>query len=136
MKYILKEIFSTIVMFLVMFLVILGVYKYIAEPFIVDGASMEYTLRSGERLWMLKLNNIDRFDVYRIYESLQWMQFSEMPLVEKQNQVSSIIDKLTRYKEMKLGTETAKKLWIERLDYQLSFYEKLKAQLDNSSATH
>lgn len=63
MKYILKEIFSTIVMFLVMFLVILGVYKYIAEPFIVDGASMEYTLRSGERLWMLKLNNIDRFDV-------------------------------------------------------------------------
>ncbi|MRJ46831.1 signal peptidase I [Fundicoccus ignavus] len=63
MKYILKEIFSTIVIFLVMFLVILGVYKYIAEPFIVDGASMEYTLRSGERLWMLKLNNIDRFDV-------------------------------------------------------------------------
>lgn len=63
MKYILKEIFSTIVMFLVMFLVILGVYKYIAEPFIVDGASMEYTLRSGERLLMLKLNNIDRFDV-------------------------------------------------------------------------
>ena len=81
-------------------------------------------------------DNIDRFDVYRIYESLQWMQFSEMPLVEKQNQVSSIIDKLTQYKEMKLGTETAKKLWIERLDYQLSFYEKLKAQLDNSSATH
>lgn len=63
MKYILKEVFSTIVMFLVMFLVILGVYKYIAEPFFVDGASMEYTLRSGERLWMLKLNEIDRFDV-------------------------------------------------------------------------
>ena len=81
-------------------------------------------------------DNIDRFDVYRIYESLQWMQFSEMPLVEKQNQVSSIIDKLTQYKEMKLGTETAKKLWIERLDYQLSFFEKLNAQLGNSSATH
>lgn len=80
-------------------------------------------------------DNIDRFDVYRIYESLQWMQFSEMPLAEKQNQVNSIMDKLTRYKEMKPGTETAKKLWLERLDYQLSFYEKLKAQLDNSTAT-
>ena len=80
-------------------------------------------------------DNIDRFDVYRIYESLQWMQFSEMPLAEKQSQVNSIMDKLTRYKEMKLGTETAKKLWLERLDYQLSFYEKLKAQLDNSTAT-
>lgn len=79
-------------------------------------------------------DNIDRFDVYRIYESLQWMQFSEMPLAQKQSQVDSIMEKLTRYKEMKLGTETAKKLWIERLDYQLGFYDKLKAQLDNSTA--
>lgn len=78
-------------------------------------------------------DNIDRFDVYRIYESLQWMRFSEMPLTEKQSQVDSTIEKLTRYKEMRLGTETAKKLWIERLDYQLSFYAKLKAQLDNSA---
>ena len=79
-------------------------------------------------------DNIDRFDVYRIYESLQWMQFSEMPLTQKQSQVDSIMEKLTRYKEMKLGTETAKKLWIERLDYQLGVYDKLKAQLDNSTA--
>lgn len=78
-------------------------------------------------------DNIDRFDVYRVYESLQFIQFSEMPLAEKQSRVDSIIDKLTRYKEMKLGTETAKKLWIERLDYQLSFYAKLKAQLDSST---
>lgn len=63
MKYILKEIVSTVVLFAVMFFVIMGVYKYIAEPFIVDGASMEATLKSGERLWMLKLNEIDRFDV-------------------------------------------------------------------------
>ena len=79
-------------------------------------------------------DNIDRFDVYRIYESLQWMQFSEMPLAQKQSQVDSIMEKLTRYKEMKLGTETAKKLWIERLDYQLGFYDRMKAQLDSSSA--
>ena len=78
-------------------------------------------------------DNIDRFDVYRVYESLQWMQFSEMPLTEKQVQVDNIIEKLTRYKEMKLGTATAKKLWIERLEYQLSFYGKLKAQLENST---
>ena len=78
-------------------------------------------------------DNIDRFDVYRVYESLQWMQFSEMPLEKKQSEVDSIIEKLTRYKEMKLGTETAKKLWIARLDYQLSFYSRLKAQLDSST---
>ena len=79
-------------------------------------------------------DNIDRFDVYRIYESLQWIQFSEMPLAEKQERVEGIIDKLTRLKEMNLGTATAKELWIERLNYQLGFYEKLKAQLDNSTS--
>ena len=79
-------------------------------------------------------DNIDRFDVYRIYESLQYIQFSEMPLAEKQERVNSTIDKLTQYKEMNLGTETAKKLWIERLDYQLGFYAKLKDQLDNSTS--
>ena len=57
-------------------------------------------------------DNIDRFDVYRVYESLQYMNFNEMPLEEKQDRVNSIIDKLTRYKDLKLGTETAKKLWI------------------------
>ena len=81
-------------------------------------------------------DNIDRFDVYRVYESLQWIQFSEMPLAQKRSQVDSIMEKLTRYKEMKLGTQTAKKLWIERLDYQLSFYAKLKAQLESSTTIH
>ena len=78
-------------------------------------------------------DNIDRFDVYRIYESLQYIQFSEMPLAEKLERVNSTIDKLTRYKDMKLGTETAKKLWIQRLDYQLDFYARLKVQLDSST---
>ena len=78
-------------------------------------------------------DNIDRFDVYRVYESLQYMKYNEMPLEEKQDRVNSIIDKLTRYKDLKLGTETAKKLWIERLDYQLGFYDRLKAQLENST---
>ena len=78
-------------------------------------------------------DNIDRFDVYRVYESLQYMRFNEMPLSEKQDRVNSIFDKLTRYKDMRLGTETAKKLWIERLDYQLGFYGRLEAQLGRST---
>lgn len=78
-------------------------------------------------------DNIDRFDAYRIYETLQFIQFSEMRLAEKMGKVTTTIEKLTRLKEMKLGTDTAKKMWIQRLDYYLSFYEKLKAQLENSS---
>ena len=79
-------------------------------------------------------DNIDRFDAYRIHDTLRWIKFSEMPLKEKQETVISTVTRLTEYKEMKLGTATAKKLWLAQLDYYIGFYEKLKAQLNNSSA--
>ena len=79
-------------------------------------------------------DNIDRFDAYRIHDTLRWIKFSEMPLAEKRETVISTIARLTEYKEMKLGTATAKKLWLARLDYYIGFYEKLKVQLDNSTA--
>lgn len=79
-------------------------------------------------------DNIDRFDAYRIYETLEYRSFSKLNLADKREQVASTIDRLTKYKEMKLGTVTAKNLWIQRLDYYIGFYEKLKAQLDNSTA--
>ena len=79
-------------------------------------------------------DNIDRFDAYRIHDTLRWIKFSEMPLEKKRETVSSTIARLTEYKEMKLGTATAKKLWLAQLEYYIGFYEKLKAQLDNSIA--
>ena len=79
-------------------------------------------------------DNIDRFDAYRIYETLEYLSFSKMNLDNKREKVGSTIEKLNRFKEMKLGTATAKDLWIQRLDYYIGFYEKLKAQLDNSTA--
>ena len=78
-------------------------------------------------------DNIDRFDAYRIYETLEYLKFSQMGLEEKREKVISTIDRLTKYKEMKLGTATAKNLWLQRLDYYIGFYEKLNAQLDSSS---
>ena len=79
-------------------------------------------------------DNIDRFDAYRIYETLEYLEFSKMSLGDKQEKVVSTIEKLNNFKEMKLGTVTAKKLWIQRLDYYIGFYEKLKAQMDSSSS--
>ena len=79
-------------------------------------------------------DNIDRFDAYRIYDTLRWIKFNEMSLTDKREKVASTIDRLTGYKEMKMGTATAKNLWIQRLDYYIGFYEKLKAQLDSSTA--
>ena len=79
-------------------------------------------------------DNIDRFDVYRIYETLEYLKFSEMSLDKKLEKVFSTIEKLSRFQEMNLGTATAKKLWRQRLDYYIGFYEKLKAQLDGSNS--
>ena len=79
-------------------------------------------------------DNIDRFDAYRIYETLEYMDFNAMPLAQKRERVNTTIANLTRYKEMKLGTQTARNLWIQRIEYYIGFYERLKAQLDNSSS--
>lgn len=81
-------------------------------------------------------DNIDRFDAYRIYETLEYWKFSEMKLEDKREKVESMMKRLAEYKEMKLGTATAEKLWRERLDDYIGFYEKLKAQLDSSAAIY
>ena len=77
-------------------------------------------------------DNIDRFDVYRIYEILQLQKFSDMTLQQKVERVNTALARLRSLLQMKLGTATAQKLWTERLEYYISFYEKLDAQLANS----
>lgn len=77
-------------------------------------------------------DNIDRFDAYRIYETLESMKFSQMPLAEKREKVNATLEKLSRFRGAPLGTAAAKALWLARLDYYAGFYEKLKAQLDAS----
>lgn len=77
-------------------------------------------------------DNIDRFDAYRIYETLQYQKFSEVSLEEKQEIVASALTRLEKLREMKLGTRTATAIWVQRLDYYASFYEKLRDQLANS----
>ncbi len=77
-------------------------------------------------------DNIDRFDAYRIFENLKYIKFDEMPLSDKLEKVCSTIEKLENFKELKFGTPTSKKLWLERIDYYIGFYKKLESQLKNS----
>lgn len=77
-------------------------------------------------------DNLDRFDTYRIYETLQHMRFSEKNLNEKKESVASMLERLHRLRNMRLGTDTANAIWAQRLDFYISFYEKLKLQLENS----
>lgn len=77
-------------------------------------------------------DNIDRFDAYRIFENLKWVKYDEMSLPEKNEHVNKIIERLESYKNLDFATETGKKMWIEKLDYQIGFYKKLLAQIKNS----
>lgn len=79
-------------------------------------------------------DNIDRFDAYRIYETLEYNQFSKMTLEEKTQKVASMLGQLTKLRGMKLATKTAEALWQRNLDDYISFYEKLREQLENSAA--
>ena len=78
-------------------------------------------------------DNIDRFDVYRIYETLQYQKFSELPLSEKRETAGTMLRRLTELREMKLGSATANGLWQQRLATYIDFYEKLVAQLRGSA---
>lgn len=78
-------------------------------------------------------DNIDRFDVYRIYEILEKEKFSELSYEEKTEKVAATLEKLHKYEDMKLGTKTAEEIWKQRIAYYISFYEKLGNQLKNSA---
>lgn len=79
-------------------------------------------------------DNLDRFDAYRIYETLQYCKFKEMSITKKQEKVASTLQNLNNLKDNKLGTAAATTLWRERIAYYISFYEKLQAQLENSTS--
>ncbi len=77
-------------------------------------------------------DNIDRFGAYRIFENLKFVEFDKMTLLEKQEKVHSILEKLHRYKQEPLTTKTATQLWISKLDFQIEFYKRLQEQLEYS----
>jgi uncharacterized protein len=56
-----------------------------------------------------------------------------MTFAEKRDKVDSMLQRLHELMDMKLGTKTAEAIWKERLTFYITFYEKLKEQLANST---
>jgi len=87
---------------------------------------------SGERtplaLSIGDCDNIDRFDVYRIYENLEYAHFSSMTEAEQYAFLNDKRSRLGQHRSMPLATPTATKLWQERIDYQIGFYDRMIAQ--------
>ena len=91
---------------------------------------------SGERtpfaLSVGDADNIDRFDVYRIHETLSFDGFLGMEFAQKLEYCKKRLARLHEILALPMGTKTAEALWRSRLSFYLSFYEKLVRQLECS----
>jgi uncharacterized protein len=77
-------------------------------------------------------DNLDRFDAYRIYQGLEFKTYSKLPIDEKKETVTSTLEKLEKYLKIEFGTDFATQLWIERITFYQTFYQKLLDQIECS----
>lgn len=98
----------------------------------VDDVAGEFEAnRSIEACTIGDADNLDRFDTYRIYENLEYLKFSSRSLAE---QLTCIHDKIEAYPQLvefkkDFSTLTVQRIWQEKIDFQLFFYQQLHQQL-------
>ena len=96
----------------------------------VDGRSDFEGVRTPLALTVMDADNIDRFDVYRVYEMMEHVGYGRLRAAEKRAYVCTVLETLERYAKMAFATDAGTALWRERIAYYLVFYRKLLAQLD------
>ena len=75
-------------------------------------------------------DNIDRFDAFRIYDTLHDENFRDKTLDEQKQTVEKRLKRLEELKNIDFATAAAKKLWLEMLGFQILFYTRLSRQLN------
>ena len=105
-----------------------GIAIHVDDEADFEGERTSFALTVGDA------DNIDRFDVYRIHETLSHSGFLNMPFLEKKEYLDKRLKRARELKEMPLATNTAQSLWAERLSFYIAFYEKLADQLANSES--
>lgn len=79
-------------------------------------------------------DNIDRFDAFRIYESVRYQaRLEEKSLAEKLDWLRQRLTSLDKLAEMKFATSTATAMWHDKIEFQRQFFERLLAQMKNST---
>lgn len=96
----------------------------------VDGRAELAGARTPLALTVMDADNIDRFDVYRIYEMMEHVGYSRLRTAEKQAYAAMVLEVLECYEKMDFATKTATMLWRERISYYHAFYRRLLTQLD------
>lgn len=74
-------------------------------------------------------DNLDRFDVYRVYEQLERVGFSTLDADAQRAFVAKAQAHLRHCENAPVSTATARARWQDRLAFQNEFYRRLSAQL-------
>lgn len=74
-------------------------------------------------------DNLDRFDVYRVYEQLERVGFSTLDADAQRAFVAKAQAHPRHCENAPVSTATARALWQDRLAFQNEFYRRLSAQL-------
>lgn len=77
-------------------------------------------------------DNIDRFDTYRIYETVKYKGFDELDLDGRVEWLHARLEQLERLRDFRFSTETACELWLEKLDFQAQFFGRMLKQMEAS----
>ena len=106
-----------------------GIAIHVDDKADFEGRRTPFTLTVGDA------DNIDRFDVCRIYDNLCWKDFYHMTLEERLDWLEGLIPRLEKLRREEFATPTATAMWREKVEYQLDFYRRLLEQMKAGSET-
>lgn len=79
-------------------------------------------------------DNIDRFDAWRIYESVRYQaKLEEKSTREKTEWIRGRLAALEKLGAMTFATPTATAMWKDKVEFQTQFFDRLLAQMERSS---
>ena len=105
-----------------------GIAIHVDDKADFEGERTAFALSVGDA------DNIDRFDVYRIHEGLANEGFIGKSFEDKSEYAVKRLARLKELKDLPMATKAAERMWKERLDFYISFYEKLVDQLNSSKS--
>ena len=106
--------------------ILYGIAIHVDDQADFEGERTAFALTIGDA------DNIDRFDAYRLYETLEDAGYSKMTMEQKRAHTDKMLGKLEEFLEMQFATAAATQLWQQRIQFYLDFYRRLAAQLDMS----
>ena len=75
-------------------------------------------------------DNIDRFDAWRFSRSLYWDGLEKMTVKQMRQLSITRCQRMTELRTLRFGTDSARKLWNDKLDLWADFYSRLGDQME------